>query len=292
MKYLKLFEQYNSILETSSNREEFIKKYGKYLFGEQFGDSEDNTNLENELVKLIKDFTRDNFGERQDPAFATKLKELSNYLDVFPSVLKPLDKLVFRGTSINFRDIIKFPIEYGMNKNGNYTAFISNFVYKPKSVVSSWTTNWKKSSQFSGKDSLWSNTNIIFKDYIFGDPNTIDRKEPIHIENENNIPEGLLNAKIPVIMECDKLDTFLFNSEKFNKLSSAYTDEFEILKINNDPINIKLNFHTSYNEKYKKFVILSSITENIETKNKKEDDNIDKIELFSLEKLNNYHDKK
>jgi hypothetical protein len=259
MKYLKLFEQYKSILEGSENREDFINKYGKYLFGDQFANAESNTNLENELIKLLKDFTGDKFGDRQDPAFATKLKELSKYLDVYPSVLKPLEKPVFRGTTIKFGDILKYKIEYGMDKNGKYNAFISNFVYKPKSFVSSWTTNWGKSSQFSGNESIWTNSNIIFKDYIFGVSNTLDENEPILID-ENNIPEGLLNAKIPVILECDKLDGFLFNSEEFNKLSASHTPEFETLKINNDPINVRLNLHTSYDEKYKKFVILTSIS--------------------------------
>ena len=258
MKYLKLFEQYNSILEGSENREDFINKYGKYLFGDQFANAESNTNLENELIKLLKDYTGSYFGEHQNQDFATKLKELSKYLDVYPSILKPLQETVFRGTTIKFGDILKYKIEYGKDKNGKYNAFISNFVYKPKSFVSSWTTNWGKASQFSGNKSIWTNSNIIFKDYIFGVSNTFDENEPILID-ENNIPEGLLKAKIPVILECDKLDGFLFNSQNFNKLSSANANEFETLKINNDPINVRLNFHTSYDKKYEKFVILTSI---------------------------------
>ena len=104
MKYLKLFEQYKSILESSENREDCIRKYGKHLFGEQFDTSDEidsllngdltetevNTNLENELIKSIKDFTGNNYGKDLDPDFAAKLRELSKYIDVYPSVLKQI----------------------------------------------------------------------------------------------------------------------------------------------------------------------------------------------------------
>ena len=108
MKYLKLFEQYKLILENSENREDCIRKYGKYLFGDQFGEGEENTDLENELMKLIYDFTTDYFGPMLNSAFATKLKELSKCLDVYPSVLKSVVKPVFRGTEIKFKDVINF----------------------------------------------------------------------------------------------------------------------------------------------------------------------------------------
>ena len=56
MKHLKLFEHYKLVLENLTDRESCIKKYGIELFGEQFG-NEDNTDLENELLQLIKNFT-------------------------------------------------------------------------------------------------------------------------------------------------------------------------------------------------------------------------------------------
>jgi hypothetical protein len=277
MIYLKLFEQYKSILESSENREDCIRKYGKHLFGDQFiqgfnKSDEVNTNLENELIKLIRDFTGNDFGKRLDPAFATKMKELSKCLDVYPSVLKQIKAPVFRGTKIKFRDIIKYKIEKPSSKrvigtydnNDKEMAFISNFIYKPTSIVSSWTTDWKKACQFSdrGGTELTNPINMIFKDYIFGSPGMLDADadhyEPVLID-ESKIPESLLNSVIPAVLVCNKLDGFLFNSNEMDKLSSSgHCEEFETLKINNDPIEVKVMFYTFYNQKYKKFVIINS----------------------------------
>lgn len=279
MKYLKLYEHFTSILESSENREDCIRKYGKHLFGDQFKFDEVNNNIENELIKLIQDFTGNDFGELLNPVFASKLKELSKCLDVYPSVLKQEEKPVFRGTKIKFSDILKYKIEepslkniydpYGINNTANLKnrAFISNFVYKPKSVVSSWTTDWNKAFEFTYKRSSCERTepvNIIFKDYIFGSPYLLedvyvnsdpDLYEPVLID-ENKIPESLLNSEIPVVLECNSLDGFLFNSNKMDQLSSSgHCSEFETLKINNDPIEVRVSFDTYYNERYKKFVI-------------------------------------
>lgn len=287
MKYLKLYDQYKSILENSENREECIRKFGKHLFGDQFdtysdeidrllnGDlteTEVNTNLENELIKSLRDFTGDNFGKRLDPDFASKLKELSKCIDVYPSVLKQIKAPVFRGTKIKFRDIIKYKIEKPSSKKGIGTynnnekemAFISNFIYKPRSIVSSWTTDWEKACHFSYRGGLESTKpiNMIFKDYIFGSPGLLDgdadHYEPVLID-ESQIPESLLNSVIPTVLECNRLDGFLFNSNEMDKLSSSgHCKEFETLKINNDPIEVKVMFHTCYNQKYQKFVINNS----------------------------------
>jgi hypothetical protein len=283
MKYLKLFEQYILISESAVNREECIRKYGRVLFGEQFGESEENTSLENELVRLIKDFTGDKFGERQDPNFAIKLKELSHCLDAYPSVLDPNDKPVYRGTRINLGDIMKCRIEDGIRDvDQKFGLFISSFSYKPRSVVSSWSTLWVKAKQFSSADSMWTNSSISFGGYIFGDPG---EKEPFKIDGDI-LPEVLMKTKIPVVLECKKPNnSFLFNSENFNKLSSSISGEFETLKINNDPIDVKIHFHSVWNEKYKKFVIPASVPYDFSEPEKKVDMG-EEIPIFSLENLN------
>jgi hypothetical protein len=143
-------------------------------------------------------------------------------------------------------------------------AFISNFIYKPTSIVSSWTTNWDKACEFSIKNFLGKDfettdpLSMTFRDYIFG-PLGIsydsEWEKPVPID-ETQIPESLLNSVIPVILECNRLDGFLFNSNEMDKLSShGHCKEFETLKINNDPIEVKVMFYTWYNEKYQKFVI-------------------------------------
>lgn len=291
MKYLKLYDQYKSILENSQNREECIRKFGKQLFGEEFDDEIDrllygdptdlevNTNLENELIRLIKDFTGDSYGERLNPDFAEKLKELSKCIDVYPSVLKQTKLPVFRGTKIKFKDIIKYKIEnpsknkiingpdqYEKSEKENMPtmAFISNFIYKPNSTVSSWTTSWEKADYFSYRGGIETTKpmNIIFKDFIFGSPGMVELDAdwclPISID-ESKIPENILNSLIPVVLVCNRLDGFLFNSNEMDKLSSSgHCEEFETLKINNEPIEVKVMFHTYYSQKYQKFVILNS----------------------------------
>jgi hypothetical protein len=255
MKYLKLFEQYKLILENSENREDCIRKYGKHLFGDEFGEGEENTDLEKELIKLIYDFTSDYYGPELNTDFVTKLKELSKCLDVYPSVLKQVAKPVFRGTEIKFRDVIKYKIEVETETS---QVTIPNFIYKPTSAVSSWSTDRDKAVYFKNRGVRWSDIhpNIIFKDFIWGNP-PYDLHEPDVIDDENNIPESFLNTQIPAVLECDKLDGFLFNSQKMNtKLSgNVHCNEFETFKINNDPIEVRATFNVRYIEKYKKFAI-------------------------------------
>lgn len=274
MKYLKYFEDHNSGAQCQ-NREECIAKYGKSLFGKKiswfkwFPWAEENNEIENLIIKSIGDFTNMDFGKRLSPELVNKLKELSKCISVYPSVLKPSESPIYRGTAISLGELLKYDISDGLT--------IPKYIYKPNSPISSWSTNSKISSLFSNNNKSLDDfiTDLIFKnqsemtesecmDWVNKSPeelknilNTIFDKDgvnrtgktQIHFKSGRKIAEGnggkitwsdFLKMKIGVIMKCEKPDnTFLFNSEKFKKLSTMPSED-ELLKITNDPIPVEM----------------------------------------------------
>jgi len=275
MKYLKYFEDYNSG-EQCQNREECIAKYGKSLFGKKFSWfswlpwTEENNEVENLIIKLISDFTNVDYGKRLSPELINKLKELSKCISVYPSVLKPSDSPIYRGTAMTLGDLLKYEI--------NDDLTISKYNYKSNSTISSWSTNSKISNLFANNTLGDFITDLIFKnqsemteaecrDWVKKSPeelknilNTIFDKDGVNrtgktttittgLASGRKIAEGnggkitwsdFLNMKIGVVIKAEKPDnTFLFNSEKFNKLSQAKRED-ELLKITNDPIQVEV----------------------------------------------------
>ena len=268
MKYLKYFEDHNSGAQCQ-NREECIAKYGKSLFGKKFSWfswlpwTEENNEIENLIIKSITDFTNMDHGKRLSPELVNKLKELSKCISVYPSVLKPSENPIYRGTGISLRELLKYDISDDLT--------IPKYIYKPNSPISSWSKNSKISGLFSSNNKSLDDfiTDLIFEnqskmtdaecmDWVNKSPeelknilNTIFDKDGVNRTGKTRISSGrkiregnggkitwsdFLNMKIGVIMKCEKPDnTFLFNSEKFKKLSSV-SGEDELLKITNDPI--------------------------------------------------------
>ena len=262
------FEDHNSGAQCQ-NREECIAKYGKSLFGKKLAKfswlpwTEENTEIENLIIKSIIDFTGHGHGKRLSPELVNKLKELSKCISVYPSVLKPSENPIYRGTGISLRELLKYDISDDLT--------IPKYIYKPNSPISSWSTNSKISSFFSNNNNSLDDfiTNLIFKnqsemtesecmDWVNKSPeelknilSTIFDKDGVNqtgktrISSGREITEGnggkitwsdFLNMKIGVIIKCEKPDnTFLFNTDKFNKLSSVRGED-ELLKITNDPI--------------------------------------------------------
>ena len=263
------FEDHNSGAQCQ-NREECIAKYGKSLFGKKLAKfswlpwTEENTEIENLIIKSIIDFTGHGHGKRLSPELVNKLKELSKCISVYPSVLKPSENPIYRGTGISLRELLKYDISDDLT--------IPKYIYKPSSPISSWSKTRRISNLFSNNNNKSLDdfiTDLIFKnqsemteaecmDWVNKSPeemknilNTIfdkdgvNRTGKIRISSGREIIEGnggkitwsdFLNMKIGVIIKCEKPDnTFLFNTDKFNKLSSVRGED-ELLKITNDPI--------------------------------------------------------
>ena len=132
MKYLKYFEDYNSGTQCQ-NREECIAKYGKSLFGKKISWfswlpwAEENNEIENLIIKSITDFTNMDHGKRLSPELVNKLKELSKCISVYPSVLKPSENPIYRGTGISLRELLKYDISDDLT--------IPKYIYKPNSPI-------------------------------------------------------------------------------------------------------------------------------------------------------------
>jgi hypothetical protein len=91
------------------------------------------------------------------------------------------------------------------------------------------------------------------------DKDGVNRTGETRISSGRKIAEGnggkvawsdFLNKKIGVILKCEKPNnTFLFNSQKFKKLSYSEHED-ELLKITNDPIQVEVIFEPELPEDY------------------------------------------
>ena len=246
MKHLKLFEeflnaQYESV-ETCKTREDCLKKFGKKLFAKKFSWlpwSEKNTNIEDKLIELIDKFTGHNHGKSTNPEFITLLKDLSNCMSFYPSILKPQDRPIYRGTTITLRTFLMSDIEDDVT--------ITGYNYKPNSPISSWSSKLYVAENFADK---YESLNRIILGKIFDGNEFWTQSSADEIEQylSSRFNKQILDERFGIILKADKPDnTFLFNSSYFRKLSGMES-EHELLKITNDPI--KVTIIPYMNEKY------------------------------------------
>jgi hypothetical protein len=223
-----LFDFQNESVDNEKTREDCLKKYGKILF--DINSSEKNTDIEDKLIDMIKKFTVADHGKFTNPEFTRQLKDLSNCMSIYPSVLKPENEPIYRGTTITLKAFLMGEISDDVT--------ISNYNYKPNSPISSWSPDSSIAKNFAD------NYNSLFEllTKVFDGDEWWTKKEPGQIEEFFNTKfnKQLLDERFGVILKVDKPDnTFLFNSSYFNKLSEI-DGENELLKITNDPIKVNI----------------------------------------------------
>ena len=228
MKLVKLYEQ---ILK-ENQAEACIAKFGRELFDPQLqisgepSEVEPNTDTENEYLKHIEKFTSIYSGPMMKPKFVEAMKNLKSCIKIYPEVLQP-EGVAYRGISLPITDLLdQFDdISDDLKTGGKFTM-----IYKPKSLIQSWTDNEDTAEGFA-------TVSPRLMQYINRYKNVkSDSKELAKFIRE--IYPELSQAKCPVILKLvTSKDDFLFKAKHFANLSQ-FEGENELLRINNRPTKV------------------------------------------------------
>jgi hypothetical protein len=226
MKLVKLYE--SLILE--GQLEACVAQFGQELFSPEFGGEEDNTELEDDYVELIHKFSGKISGSRIDTKMFQMATNLKKCVSAYPDILQP-EGMAFKGIKISIEDLIK---SYGEIKNDVQMGKPFRMVYGAKTLIQSWTNDEDIANDDFGKSG-----NILDK--------LLDKFEDAKLNGQmddfiKHLVAHKLDTKVPVILKYrTRQEDFIFKGKFFKHLSS--TDEDEILRIDNRPIEVMAKFY-------------------------------------------------
>ena len=219
------------LFEDDSNRD-CLNKFGKELFGDQFGGFEKNTKLEDEYANLIRNFGDIQFGSNINSKIIDALQDLKNCMSTYPEILVPESETVYRGSVMKLGFFIKNGLK--LSEEG------IDYKYTPRTPIQSWSANEKMASEFMGSyDEDLVDLGKLFVKYQLKGVKYED-KFFLEVLTKNQF----MNLKIPIlyIANVDK-NGFLFKHEYFNKLTGENEDE--VIRVSSEPIDVKLKINTS-----------------------------------------------
>lgn len=247
---MKLVKIYEEVLR-ENKAESCIAMFGKELFDPQLSVSgepsevEPNTELENEYLKYIQQFTGIYHGTLLKPKFVEAMKNLKGCIKQYPEVLQPVG-VAYRGTSLPLSKLLSQfdDISDDMSSNGEFTMN-----YKPKSIIQSWADEMEIAEEFA---KIPSNLNQCIGKYnnVKNNPNDLSK----FIEEIYPI---LDNISCPVIIKLiTSNNDFLFKA-KYLTFLSKFEDEGELLRVSDKPTKVTATIYkTILNDVYN---ILKSI---------------------------------
>lgn len=217
---MKIYKLYESLIN-ETEIQACVAKFGNELFGSQLGGSEKNTELEDDYLSKIVDFTDVSYGYDIDQSFVNALKTLKGCMLQYPEVLTPENTYVYRGITI--------PIKYFIDNKQQVIVDGQNpYVYKAKNKVQSWSVSYESASMFGGQEIL----NEVARKIDFDSLNTPEGRRELLKEL---IAEDL---RIGVVIQYKtNQDEFIFKSKYFKKLSSAEHED-ELIRFDNKPISV------------------------------------------------------
>jgi hypothetical protein len=129
-------------LVQESTSDKCFELFGNYLFGEWKNfykkEIENNTIIEKQIWNIIRDFIRGEYSDKsKDNILIDSLKKLKQCISIYPKVLESPKTKFYRGTNIYF-DYIK---DYNLKEYDSEFYIIKDYIYKPKSIIQSWTNN-------------------------------------------------------------------------------------------------------------------------------------------------------
>lgn len=217
---MKIYRIYESVVNEAGIKG-CVAKFGNELFGTELGGTEKNTELENDYLDKIIDFTDISYGHDIDPLFVSALKTLKGCMTQYPEVLIPENARVYRGITI--------PIKYFIdNKQQIFVDAKNEYVYKANNKIQSWSTSYESASMFGGQEILNEIAKKIDLD-LFNTP-----------ESRRNLLSDLIaeDLRIGVVIQYNtNPEEFIFKSKYFSKLSSVDIEE-EVIRFDNKPINV------------------------------------------------------
>lgn len=208
------FKQY---LEEKSIKDIFQDK----LFGDLLKSGEKDTEDEADILDKIEDFISDNI---MDSDIMRALNTLKKAKSKFKDLLEPKDKIAYRGTVIDQNQFKKIKWEVAKNKS----FMVGDMTFKPHRRVQSFTSKWK-----------------IAKDFV-----AFNKAGDLNYDSRGGI--GII-LEIPV----NKTD-FLLSTKLSNKMRGKYFGrgnyEWEIIRINQKPIQSKVYITREEYDKTKRFI--------------------------------------
>ncbi len=228
----------STINESETNNTSCLDKFGKELFGDQFGGHEKNTRLEDEYVKLINQFGAIAFGQGIDPKFISAMVDLKKCMSTFPDVLINEPETIYRGSNM--------PLSFFIKNRIKISEEPVDYTYNPRTIVQSWTPNIVISKIFSKPNNV---INKIGSNFIEYHKKGLKAEDKFFTEILTK-PE-YLNAQIPIIYITQSNESeFLFKHKYFNELTK--TDEDELIRVSMEPIKVKLKVDFSHLSPYAK----------------------------------------
>lgn len=222
---MRILEVYHSVIN-EAEIEACVKKFGYELFADELGGKERNTSIENKYVDDIRDFTDNKYGQATEPDFLKMIKNLKGCMQQYPDVLIPEKTNVYRGLTIPISYFINNRIKIDIHKPFPY-------IYKASNKIQSWSSDFDSASIFGNQDKL----NELAKDIDLNQYETPEaRKNLLKMVTEADL-------RIAFVLEfTSNPNEFIFKSKYFRIISKAYHED-ELIRINNNPINVMAKFN-------------------------------------------------
>ena len=189
-------------------KKQALKDFEKVLFGTVKGKKEKDTARETKLFRNIVNFISVPNNENKKDAHKA-LQYLKKFKEIFPNDLNPDAKTVYRGTNITLDQFEKI---FSNKKFKKGETLYSDFTYKPKSNIQSWSTVHTVAKNFAKRFGRYNN-------YIF-----------------------------PAILAADVNDYFIMNSRMSNIIakSTGVGNENEVIRISKSPLKCNLSVRAPY----------------------------------------------
>ncbi len=244
---MKIYKIYKTLLN-EAEIESCVKKFGHELFGHELGGKEKNTGIENTYVRDINDFTDNKYGEETSPDFIKALKTLKGCMKQYPEVLTPEKTKVYRGITI--------PVKYFIERDQPIDLKGPNpYVYKATNQIQSWSDEFEAASLFGNHDTV----NEIARNIDFTEYQTPEsRKQLLQVVKDEAL-------RIPFILEyTTNPKEFIFKAKYFRMLSAVHSEN-ELIRVDNNPINViaKFNDHVDVYLSSKGLLLLKYINAGI-----------------------------
>ena len=228
MKLVKLYEE----IIRENEAQACVAKFGKELFDPQLqiggepSTIEPNTDVENNYLELIGNFTNIDYGVRINPNFVKAMDNLKSCMSSYPEVLQP-EGMAYRGSRLTLRQLLT---QYEDIADDLETGGEFDITYAPKSPIQSWTSEKDTAEGFASPSPLLMK---FVKQYR----QVKDNPEQLAALVEEIYPQ-MDDAKCPITISLmTSKDDFLFKAKYFTFLSQ-FEGEDELLRVNNKPTRV------------------------------------------------------
>jgi len=219
-----------------------LDKFGKELFGDQFGGHEKNTRLEDEYAKLINQFGDSEFGAGINSKLVDAIYNLKKCASEYSEVLTPDAEIVYRGSYL--------PLIFFMKNGLKISKEGIDYTYTPRTPIQSWTSDEKVAEQFTGVVDI--NFDKLSKEFIKYHLKGLKAEDKFFLDI---LPKKeYLSTPIPVVYVAkSNKEDFIFKQKYFNILTGENEDE--VIRVSSNPIGVKLKVNPSMVDIYtKKFI--------------------------------------